>query len=183
MTILRAVRALCALIGVVAFIGGAISLFQVEWGRFGFWVLAWFVAMLVFGVAQNGIERAERGDVAGLLSGVESLAAVGDWQGALSRTTEATRILEKSVRAVGKRSDQVGPLASALVMHSLMLGANGDVEGAQSSASRATRLLERLPNPTPLGREILASAQDIEEGVRACNGNRAAVTQLCKNMV
>ena len=183
MAILRAVRFLCGMFAMGAFFVGAVSLFQGEWGRFGLSVLAWFVAMLVFVVAQNGIERAERADVAVLLIGVESLLARGDWQGALSRTTEATRILEKSVKAVGKRSDQVGPLASALVTHSLMLGGNGDVEGAQSAASRAIRLLERLPNRTPLAGEILANARDFEDGLRSCNGSQAAVVQLYRSMV
>jgi hypothetical protein len=166
-----------------AFLVGAVSVFQSEWGRLGLTAIAWFIAMLVFMVAQNGIERVERGDAAALLSGVDSLLARGDWQGALSRTTEATQLLSKSVKATGKRSDQIGPLASTLVMHSLVLGVIGDVDGAQSAASRAVRLLERLPNRTPLADEILTSARDVEDGLRSCSGDPSAAAQFCRSMV
>lgn len=100
MAILRAARFLCALaaLGVLAL--GMASLFKGEWGRVGLSAAALVVAMLVFAVAQNGIERAERGDVVSLLSGVESMLAIGDWQGALTRTTEVAALLSKSVQAV-----------------------------------------------------------------------------------
>lgn len=182
MAILRAIRFLCVPAVIAVLVLGVASMLQGEWSRVGLSVGGFFVAMLVFAVAQNGIERGERGDVAALLGGVEAMLAIGDWQGALARTTQATALLSKSVKAVGQRSDQVGPLASTLVMHSVVLGGNGDIDGAQMASSRAIRILEKVPNPTHHAVELLENAREIEDGLRSCHGNSTAAMHFCRSM-
>ena len=81
------------------FIVGVVALFQGKWVLLGGSIVAWLILMVIWYSAHRGVERLELSQAQDLSQVTGILISNGDWQGALTASTNAVQVLRKSSRS------------------------------------------------------------------------------------
>lgn len=163
MTTLRVVRFFAWLLMTGALVFGVAALFAGQWAMVALSVVAFVGIGLVFANANGGVEQIALNRVADDHDEVAYLVGAGDWEGALEASNRAVTKLSKTVRAVGKASDNRGPLAAMLVLQSALLGLTGDPTGSRFASQRAVSLLQGLDSPSPFAVALLRQGRELQE--------------------
>lgn len=142
MTGLKVAREIVGLSWVGVFIWGVVSLVQLNWVSVAIAVVVFGVLGLVFMSVHTRLQRAELMAAFSLVDSVAMAARLGAWPEGLELSTKAVNILEKSLKR-DNGENMALPLATVLLLHSLMLGANGETQDAQSALSRAHPLIRK----------------------------------------